>query len=137
MKALVGAFNQEKALVGAFSVITNLRMELFEALSVILLISYVCGGCLWSMLMGKERAHMVLEMVSTVASLSTGEIPSASSVGLPQPEICMKHVTFVTLYYTVLYCTVLYCTCMSRWNQVEFHSEYEGRQIGRTRSGQG
>ena len=32
MKALAGTFNQEKALVGAFSVITNLRMELFEAL---------------------------------------------------------------------------------------------------------
>ena len=32
MKALVDAFNQEKALVGAFSVITNLRMELFAAL---------------------------------------------------------------------------------------------------------
>ena len=30
MKALVGAFNQEKILVGAFSVITNLRMDLFE-----------------------------------------------------------------------------------------------------------
>ena len=29
-------FNQEKALVGAFSVITNLRMDLFEAL--------VCSG---------------------------------------------------------------------------------------------
>ena len=28
----MAAFNQEKALVGAFSVITNLRMELFEAL---------------------------------------------------------------------------------------------------------
>ena len=27
MKAQVGAFNQEKALVGAFSVITNLRMQ--------------------------------------------------------------------------------------------------------------
>ena len=26
-------FNQEKALVGAFSVITNLRMELFQALA--------------------------------------------------------------------------------------------------------
>ena len=26
------AFNQEKALVGAFSVITNLRIDLFEAL---------------------------------------------------------------------------------------------------------
>ena len=32
MKAVVTALNQEKALVGAFSVITNLRMELFEAL---------------------------------------------------------------------------------------------------------
>ena len=32
MKAVVAAFNQEKALVGAFSVITNLRMEPFEAL---------------------------------------------------------------------------------------------------------
>ena len=32
MKAVVAAFNQEKALVGAFSAITNLRMELFEAL---------------------------------------------------------------------------------------------------------
>ena len=32
MKAVVAAFNQEKALVGAFSAITNLRMELFQAL---------------------------------------------------------------------------------------------------------
>ena len=32
MKAVVAAFNQEKALVGDFSMITNLRMELFEAL---------------------------------------------------------------------------------------------------------
>ena len=32
MKAVVAAFNQEKALVGAFSVITNIRMELFQAL---------------------------------------------------------------------------------------------------------
>ena len=28
MKAVVAAFNQEKALVGAFSVITNLQMDL-------------------------------------------------------------------------------------------------------------
>ena len=32
VKEIVAAFNQEKALGGAFSVITNLRMELFEAL---------------------------------------------------------------------------------------------------------
>ena len=30
MKAVVAAFNQEKALVGAFSVITNLRMDLID-----------------------------------------------------------------------------------------------------------
>ena len=32
VKTVVAAFNQEKALVGAFSVLTNLRMELFQAL---------------------------------------------------------------------------------------------------------
>ena len=32
MKAVVAAFNQEKAVVGAFSVITNLWMDLFETL---------------------------------------------------------------------------------------------------------
>ena len=37
MKALVGAFNQEKALVGDFSVITNLRTDLFEALLLIII----------------------------------------------------------------------------------------------------
>ena len=31
-KTVVATFNQEKALAGAFSVITNLRMELFESL---------------------------------------------------------------------------------------------------------
>ena len=32
VKAVVAAFNQEKALAGAISVIMNLRMDLFEAL---------------------------------------------------------------------------------------------------------
>ena len=35
---VVAAFNQEKALVEAFSVITNLRMDLFEALECPLLL---------------------------------------------------------------------------------------------------
>ena len=33
MKVVVAAFNKEKVLVGAFSVITNLRMDIFEALA--------------------------------------------------------------------------------------------------------
>ena len=44
MKAVVAAFNQEKALVGAFSVITNLRMELFEALEGFLLHGASCAA---------------------------------------------------------------------------------------------
>ena len=39
MKVVVATFNQEKALVGAFSVIMNIRMELFEALLVAVLSS--------------------------------------------------------------------------------------------------
>ena len=48
MKAVVAAFNQEKALVGAFSVITNLRMELFEALLASLLAGpgYLAAICI-------------------------------------------------------------------------------------------
>ena len=46
MKAVVAAFNQEKALVGAFSVITNLRMVLFEALPGLPLLRLPLGrGC--------------------------------------------------------------------------------------------
>ena len=45
MKAVVAAFNQEKALVGAFSVITNLRMVLFEALLAARHVApHLCGG---------------------------------------------------------------------------------------------
>ena len=45
VKAVVAAFNQEKALVGAFSVITNLRMELFEALDILHVPCPSRGGC--------------------------------------------------------------------------------------------
>ena len=44
MKAVVAAFNQEKALVGAFSVITNLRMQLLEALQESQQPAGECGG---------------------------------------------------------------------------------------------
>ena len=43
VKAVVAAFNQEKALVGAFSVVTNRRMELFEALvGTVIMLGVVC-----------------------------------------------------------------------------------------------
>ena len=44
MKAVVAAFNKEKALVGAFSMITNLRMDFFEALLESQQPAGECGG---------------------------------------------------------------------------------------------
>ena len=58
MKAVVAAFNQEKALVGAFSVVTNLRMELFGAL----LSRAELGWC------GVTRPGSLSRMESRVAS---------------------------------------------------------------------
>ena len=52
MKAVVAAFNQEKALVGAFSVITNLRMELFEPV--------VWSARVWVQLQGQCQAQQQL-----------------------------------------------------------------------------
>ena len=44
MKVVVATFNQEKALVGAFSMITNFWMDLFGAHTMMLLL----GTMLWS-----------------------------------------------------------------------------------------
>ena len=43
MKAVVAAFNKEKALVEAFSVIANLRMELFEALVMVVVYRFMAA----------------------------------------------------------------------------------------------
>ena len=45
MKAVVASFTQEKALVGAFSVFTNLRMDLFEALIDMFFYNAVLARC--------------------------------------------------------------------------------------------
>ena len=52
MKAVVAGFNQEKTPVGAFSVITNLRMEIFEALT-----STAQGLCALLGIMDREVCH--------------------------------------------------------------------------------
>ena len=70
MKAVVAAFNQEKALVGAFSVIMNLRMELFQALVLLHV-----GG--------------VIAMV-TVSGSQAGEAATVISITRHSPE-CHPH----------------------------------------------
>ena len=66
MKAVVAAFNQEKALVGAFSVITNLRMELFEAL------------LRTAPAPGQLRSLFIVKMLGNYYPGVTMELPSAS-----------------------------------------------------------
>ena len=63
MKAVVAAFNQEKALVGAFSVITNLRIELFEAL-VHSVFCVTCGAVCAVLTAGPPRIWKVMMMDS-------------------------------------------------------------------------
>ena len=65
MKAVVAAFNQEKALVGACSVITNLRMELFEALLAV-------------QLKNTSREKCIIEISRRVLSLSPLHQPAAA-----------------------------------------------------------
>ena len=85
MKAVVAAFNQEKALVGAFSVITNLRMELFQEL------------------MTELTTVMVVMQVAVRLFTEDGFLLVGGDL-----------VRDVVRYCTVLYCTVLYCTVLVR-----------------------
>ena len=60
MKAVVATFNEEKALVGAFSVITNLRMDLrFKLYNVM----YPGSGS-GSMMMGDCRKNCAATVIS-------------------------------------------------------------------------
>ena len=76
MKAVVAAFNQEKALVGAFSVLTNLRMELFQALNIT-----HCSA-------GRRCAHLpvIRGDLSAAHYLAACKCPQHSGVTCPQPQ---------------------------------------------------
>ena len=79
MKAIVAAFNQEKALVGAFSVLTNLRMELFQALLITppspLLLAVVSD-----LLMNEARSEEKLKQKSLTKSEDSGHDSGQSSL---------------------------------------------------------
>ena len=61
MKALVGAFNQEKALVGAFSVIVQPVVEPMDRFAALVLRSVeiiASGGCYLSKYLSKSPANI-------------------------------------------------------------------------------
>ena len=70
MKAVVAAFNQEKALVGALSVITNLRMELFEALAEVVT-SLLEAGASWRLPDARGWSCLQLAVVRGAADCVT------------------------------------------------------------------
>ena len=78
MKAVVAAFNQEKALVGAFSVITNRRMELFQALVI-----YVTPAAQHLQLRTLSRLHARrAEQIEPGRDQSSAQQPGAHSLTL-------------------------------------------------------
>ena len=78
-KAVVAAFNQEKALVGAFSVITNRRMELFEALMETKTDTRVSETPWWPGPAAQQLDISGLEFLLVFIEYATG--PAASSSG--------------------------------------------------------
>ena len=80
MKAVVAAFNQEKALVGAFSVITNLRMDLFEAL-------LASGWALqWRMLSMLAPPQLLVIYCCKNRRWSNTKFPLRTAVHCPSPS---------------------------------------------------
>ena len=78
MKAVVAAFNQEKALVGTFSVIKNLRMELFKALDFIFSIQTDTSKQS-SQTTGQRKSEHVLRLAARIRSNET-----SSSIYIPE-----------------------------------------------------
>ena len=97
MKAVVAAFNQEKALVGAFPVITNLRMELFQALLAILRCSDPHGWILYSS-----------------SCCRKGKIMNFKKSG----KILILKITFIAMCY--LFAKLQFCTQKSTKEQASF-----------------
>ena len=84
MKVVVAAFNQEKALVGAFSVITNLRMQLFEALVLGGFVIGVLGGAAVSFVTahthGSREVEPLLVFATAYISFVTAELVHWSGI---------------------------------------------------------
>ena len=91
MKAVVAAFNQEKALVGAFSVITNLRMDLFEAL---VLTVHSCVRMALVPCIAISTGYILLIMFlcelarRTVAPLNDGLVKTALNEAIAAADLC-------------------------------------------------
>ena len=98
MKALIGAFNQEKALAGAFSVITNLRMELFEALILI-----------WFLLVFRPR---IISMTNGPLSVKfIGKI-IPSCLRIPsQPTFLQRKINIVWMDSEIMSFNVIHWSC--------------------------
>ena len=81
MKAVVAAFNQEKAIVGAFSVIRNLRMDIFEALplAVTVVISVLTGERISSAQHLTLSLHTFKLLLQRFVRLSTSDLTSQSA----------------------------------------------------------
>ena len=115
VKALVGAFNQEKALVGAFSVIKKLRMELFQALMSTHILLHPChgtgsrkGGCMSSSpgLTRSVSVHLFVLYISSGPSNMFSADKNVSAMGLCRKVL--KICTLLALEKDLLYFQSIY-----------------------------
>ena len=102
MKAVVAAFNQEKALVGAFSVITNLRMQLFEALDQVAEVVGVAGvdGRVGA---AEDLQHQVLHAARLEGVLQRGHLVQ-DAAHRPQVGLVVVRLVLANLRAEVVRC---------------------------------
>ena len=90
MKAVVATFNQEKAQVGTFSVITNLRMDLFKALVCSShLLACSTSTSLWIVLLDTNIAFLSLQLQGLLVEESS-EIASARVSSIYRKSFCRR-----------------------------------------------
>ena len=94
MKAVVAAFNQEKALVGAFSVITNLRMELFESL-----LSTPARTMVTMAVRSEERDKWMI--AGDISSWAEGGASMCHTVTPPAQTTISSGQDFITIYQKI------------------------------------
>ena len=83
VKAVVAAFNQEKALVGAFSVTTNLRMKLFQALLYILMITANTSAAPWPAARSRDTPWCSNNSSSTAPDKTARNLPFGALLRSP------------------------------------------------------
>ena len=91
MKAVVATFNQEKALVGAFTVITNLRMELGVHRGRVVIVTALESDARYQQLVAAVQQQLELVNKETAAAGAGQQLLPLAEVEVSLVQILASH----------------------------------------------